>query len=100
MNVTRWSSCFHMVKQYFFLKDHFGIISNEKKQIIPFLLTPLENEKLSDLFSILEEVNTMTLMLQQESPSVTLSSVRYGFDILFKKITFMKINFWKHYWQK
>ena len=66
MNVTRWSSVFHMVNRYFELVEHLSIFF-EWSACFSMLLTPRENQKLEALRASCQKLDFVLLALQRDS---------------------------------
>lgn len=78
-NVTRWSSTANMVFRYLKLIDFIAKpeISNDPS-IVDLIPTARENTVIITLSKTLEELNSVTIMLQKED--IDMSDVRYLFD--------------------
>src|SRR5690349_3652666 len=62
-NATRWSSVYLMVERYINLYD---FIDQTDRDIVPYLLTPLEHAQASSILPVLKKINDVTVALQKE----------------------------------
>jgi len=60
-NATRWSSVYNMIKRYNRIKD---VINNQDRDLVPFLMSPVENVELVDIETTLKDINDITIALQ------------------------------------
>ncbi|KAH9141556.1 hypothetical protein AeRB84_014268, partial [Aphanomyces euteiches] len=66
-NVTRWSSTFAMIQRYNQLRD---LIDRRDKELIPFLLTPNEDDEIELWEASLRRVNDITIALQSDKTTL------------------------------
>ena len=71
-----------MLERYFELKGFLEIIALQNKDIVPLLLSPLENQSLTVLLQGFREMHVMSIVLQRKSPAPTLPDIRIGFDFI------------------
>jgi hypothetical protein len=57
---TRWSSVYNMIKRYNRIIDD---INNQDRDLVPFLMSPVENVKLVDIETTLKDINEITIAL-------------------------------------
>ena len=84
-NDTRWSSVFKMVERMIEIQP---LLTFSQSEYVNLLLSPGEFARTQDLFTVLEDFQSVTLELQKED--ITLLSVRVMFDAIIAKYPSMK----------
>ena len=92
-NKTRWSATFEMVKRYTVLQQ---FIPQTDLDLMPYLLRVDENSQVQGLLINLEQIESVTKVLQEEDQPVTLSDIRDLFDALIEEFPAMKTHLAKN----
>lgn len=79
-NITRWGSCFEMIKRYLELKDYIDMADPELAELMP---SPIQVLNLNELFKEMEPLHELSVYLQ--TSTLNISTVRNCFNKVIEK---------------